>query len=145
MLLFSRGYAGYFKCLSYGKMCTYTRVAFHMDEEVNDMPYYRQDARMGGFPQNGQGQYFGSQVPQAYRQQMGVPRFNEFSQPYNAFYPPYPIDPRLGQQYNPRWQGQKSRFDSLSDNLNKMAGHMGTITNGINAMKQVSAMIKLFR
>ena len=121
-------------------------VAFDMDREVNDMPYYRQDARMGMFPPNGQGQYFGFQVPQAYRQQqMGVTRFNEFSQPHNAFYPPYPIDPRQGQQFNPHWQGQQSRFDGLSDNLNKMAGHMGTVTNGINMMRQVSAMIKLFR
>ena len=109
------------------------------------MSYYRQDARIGVFLPNGQGQYFGSQVPQTYRQQMGVPRFNEFSQPHNAFYPPYPIASGQGQQFNPYLQGQQSRFDGLSDNLNKMAGHMGTITNGINMMRQVSAMIKLFR
>lgn len=105
------------------------------------MPYYRQDARMGAFPQNEQ--YFG--YPQMYRQQMGMPRYNEFSRPHDAFYPPYPVDPRQRQQFNPYVQGQKSRIDSLSDNLNKMAGHMGTITNGINAMRQVSAMFKLFR
>ncbi|MGN7476950.1 hypothetical protein ACTHOQ_03770 [Solibacillus silvestris] len=105
------------------------------------MPYYRQDVRMGRFPAGGQ--RFGP--PQMARQRMEAPRFDEFSQPGEAFYPSYPFHPRQGQQFNPYPQAPNSRYGGLSDNLNTMMGHVGTITNGINMMRQVGAMLSLFR
>lgn len=119
------------------------------------MPFYRQNSRTGMFPPNGQ--QFGP-PPQMGRQQMGMPRFNEFAGPREAFYP-QPGNTRQGQQqFNPYLQQQQqqfnpypqqqqqgSRFSGLSDNLNTMMGHVGTITNGINTMRQVGAMLNLFR
>lgn len=109
------------------------------------MPFYRQNSRMGMFPPNGQ-QQFGP-PPQMGRQQMGMPRSNEFNRPREVFYPPYPVNPRQGQQqFNPYPQQQQgSRFSGLSNNLNTMMGHVGTLTNGINTMRQVGAMLNLFR
>ena len=111
------------------------------------MPFYGQNARAGMFPPNGQ--QFGP-PPQMGRQQMGMPRPNEFARPREAFYPPYPVNPRQGQQQNNFYppqpqQQQGSRFSGLSDNLNTMMGHVGTITNGINTMRQVGAMLNLFK
>ena len=110
------------------------------------MPFYRQNSRMGMFPPNGQ-QF--SPSPQMGRQQMGMPRSNEFARQREVFYPPYSVDQRQGQQqFNPYAQPQQqqgSRFSGLSDNLNTMMGHVGTITNGINTMRQVGAMLNLFR
>ena len=111
------------------------------------MPFYRQNARTGMFQPNGQ--QFGP-PPQMGRQQMGMPRPNEFARPREAFYPPYPVNARQGQQqanfYPPQPQQQQgSRFSGLSDNLNTMMGHVGTITNGINTMRQVGAMLNLFK
>ena len=117
------------------------------------MPFFRQNPRTGMFPPNGQ--QFGP-PPQMGRQQMGMPRANEFARPREAFYPPYPVNPRQGQQQfnpypqqpqaqQPQQQQQGSRFSGLSDNLNTMMGHVGTITNGINTMRQVGAMLNLFK
>ena len=111
------------------------------------MPFYGQNARAGMFAPNGQ--QFGP-PPQMGRQQMGMPRPNEFARPREAFYPPYPVNPRQGQQQNNFYppqpqQQQGSRFSGLSDNLNTMMGHVGTITNGINTMRQVGAMLNLFK
>lgn len=123
------------------------------------MPIFGQNPRAGMFPPNGQ--QFGP-APQMGRQQMGMPRSNEFARPREAFYPPYPVNPRQGQgqqqfnpypqqqqqQFNPfpqQQQQQGSRFSGLSDNLNTMMGHVGTLTNGINTMRQVGAMLNLFR
>lgn len=111
------------------------------------MPFYRQNSRPGMFPPNGQ--QFGP-PPQMGRQQMGMPRPNEFARPREAFYPQYPVNPRQGQQqFNPNPQQQQqqqgSRFSGLSNNLNTMMGHVGTITNGINTMRQVGAMLNLFK
>ncbi|MER2029593.1 MAG: hypothetical protein ABS903_10520 [Solibacillus sp.] len=112
------------------------------------MPFFGQNSRAGMFPPNGQ--QFGP-PPQMGRQQMGMPRSNEFARPREAFYPPYPVNPRQGQgqqQFNPfpqQQQQQGSRFSGLSDNLNTMMGHVGTLTNGINTMRQVGAMLNLFR
>lgn len=109
------------------------------------MPFYPQNSRMGMFTPNGQ--QFGP-PPQMGRQQMGMPRSNEFARQREVFYPPYPMNQRPGpQQFNPypQQQQQGSRFSGLSDNLNTMMGHVGTITNGINTMRQVGTMLNLFR
>lgn len=110
------------------------------------MPFFGRNSRAGMFPPNGQ--QFGP-PPQMGRQQMGMPRSNEFARPREAFYPPYPVNPRQGQQqFNPypqQQQQQGSRFSGLSDNLNTVMGHVGTLTNGINTMRQVGAMLNLFR
>lgn len=109
------------------------------------MPFYGRNFRPGMFPPNGQ--QFGPQ-PQIGRQQTGMPRSNEFARPREAFYPPYPVNPRQGQQqFNPypQQQQQGSRFSGLSDNLNTVMGHVGTLTNGINTMRQVGAMLNLFK
>src|SRR5690606_41759132 len=83
------------------------------------------------------------------RQQIGMQRQNEFARPREAFHPPYPVNPRQGQQqfnlYPQQQQQQGSRFSGLSDNLNTVMGHVGTITNGINTMRQVGAMLNLFK
>lgn len=105
------------------------------------MQFYRQEMGMGGFPTTGQ--RFGP--PQMSQQQIGLPRANEFSRPREFYYAPYPFDPRQGQQFNPYFQGPGSRNRGLSDNLNTMMGHMGTITNGINMMRQVGVIMSLFR
>lgn len=109
------------------------------------MPFFGRNSRPGMFPPNGQ--QFGPQ-PQIGRQQMGMPRPNEFARPREAFYPPYPVNARQGQQqFNPypQQQQQGSRFSGLSDNLNTVMGHVGTLTNGINTMRQVGAMLNLFK
>lgn len=110
------------------------------------MPFFGQNFRSGMFPPNGQ--QFGP-PPQMGRQQIGMPRPNEFARPREAFYPPYPVNPRQGQQqfnlYPQQQQQQGSRFSGLSDNLNTVMGHVGTITNGINTMRQVGAMLNLFK
>ncbi|MEK5079149.1 hypothetical protein MKX73_09540 [Solibacillus sp. FSL W7-1436] len=111
------------------------------------MPFFGQNFRSGMFPPNGQ--QFGP-PPQMGRQQIGMPRPNEFARPREAFYPPYPVNPRQGQQQfnlypQQQQQQQGSRFSGLSDNLNTVMGHVGTITNGINTMRQVGAMLNLFK
>ncbi|WP_336046062.1 hypothetical protein [Solibacillus ferritrahens] len=107
------------------------------------MPFFRQEGRMERFPPPA-GQQFGP--PQMGRQRNGVPRSNDFSRPRDSFYSPYSFDPRQGQQqFNPYSQAPSSRFGGLSDNLNTMMGHVGTITNGVNMMRQVGAMFNLFR
>lgn len=111
------------------------------------MLFFGQNSRVGMFPPNGQ--QFGP-PPQMGRQQMGMPRPNEFGRPREVFYPSYPVNPRQGQQqanfYTQQPQQQQgSRFSGLSDNLNTVMGHVGTITNGINTMRQVGAMLNLFK
>lgn len=106
------------------------------------MVFFRQDPRMGYPPPAGQ--QFGP--PQMGRQRMGFSGPNEFSRPRDSFYSPYPNDPRQGQQqFNPNSQAPGSRLGGLTDNLNTMMGHVGTITNGVNTMRQVGAMLNLFR
>ena len=117
--------------------------------------YYRQDNRRELFPMGGQ--RFGPQMPS---QQYGPPRQNGFSRLRDAFYPSYPQnqqqfypyqqapDPRFGQQqpFYPFQQGpQQPRTGGLSDNLNTMMGHVGTITNGINMMRQMGSILSIFR
>ena len=131
--------------------------------------YYRQDVRRGMFPSARQ-QRFGP--PQMSNQSYGPPRPNPFSRLRDAFYSsqgqqqfnPYQQGPnprQWQQQYNPyqqapdprQWQQPNDPFQqapgpgsgSLSDNLNTMMGHVGTITNGINMMRQVGSIFSLFR
>ncbi|AWE07964.1 hypothetical protein DCE79_11440 [Lysinibacillus sp. 2017] len=98
------------------------------------MPFYPPAGRRGPYP--------------IQRQRFGPPPPNAFSRPNNgAFYNGNQFDPRQDQQmFNPyQQQPQPSRFGMVSDNLNTMMGHMGTITNGINMMRQVGGIMSLFR
>ena len=118
-------------------------LKFNLNMEVSEMPFYRQDRREQ-YPYPMARQRYGPQ--QMFEQQFGPPRNNAFSrrQDYSSY--PYPMDPRQGQpQFNPNQQMPGSRQGSLSDNLNTMMGHVGTITNGINAMRQIGSIFSLFR
>lgn len=109
------------------------------------MPFYPPEARRGQFP--------------APRQRFGPPTQNSFNRRNEANYYGNQFDPRQGQQmfnqfdprqgqqmFNPyQQQPQPSRFGMVSDNLNTMMGHMGTVTNGINMMRQVGGLMSLFR
>lgn len=42
-------------------------------------------------------------------------------------------------------QPQTSPFGELPHHLNQMMGHVGTITNGVNMMRQIGGLFSLFR
>ena len=56
---------------------------------------------------------------------------------------------------NGGWQGQPNlfennfnqaqRFGGLPGNLNTIMGHVGTVTNGVNMVRQLGAIMSLFR
>lgn len=48
------------------------------------------------------------------------------------------------QQQQPQQQ-QPSRFGRLPDTINTLMGHAGTITNGVNVMRQFGSLLGLFR
>lgn len=84
------------------------------------------------------------QMPQMPQQQFGSPRNNAFSRGQDYASYPYPMDPRQGQmQTNPNPQMPVNRRNNLD--LDTMMGHVGTITNGINAMRQLSSIFNLFK
>ena len=118
-------------------------LKFNNNREVSDMPFYRQDRReQYTYPMPRQN--YGP--PQMSEQRFGPPRNNAFSRRQD--YPSYPMDSRQGQpQFNPYQQQQmpNTRQGNLSDNLNTMMGHVGTITNGINAMRQIGSIFSMFR
>lgn len=79
-----------------------------------------------------------------------------------ALYPPNPnrrpFPPRYRQGFGPpnqirqvqpfsypNYQPQASRFGRLSDNLNTIMGHAGSITNGVNMLRQVGAFLSMLR
>ncbi|WP_332649083.1 hypothetical protein [Lysinibacillus sp. 54212] len=47
--------------------------------------------------------------------------------------------------YNPYQQAQLSRFGRLPDTFNTIMGHAGTITSGINMVRQIGAIMSMFR
>ncbi|WP_230875113.1 hypothetical protein [Lysinibacillus cavernae] len=47
--------------------------------------------------------------------------------------------------YSPNQQMQGSRLGNLPDHLNTIMGHAGTITNGVNMLRQMGALLSLFR
>lgn len=60
-----------------------------------------------------------------------------------AYYYPYPMrgqNPPPNPNHRPR-----SNFERLPEQLNSIAGHMGTITQGINIMRQVGSLLSMFR
>ena len=94
-------------------------------------------------------------APPMPRQRFGNPMQNAFPPQRNrgGQYPPfYPQTPNYGPwqpPYNPYeqmpGQGYGGGGGGLSDNLNTIMGHVGTVTNGINAMQQVGSLMNLFR
>lgn len=83
------------------------------------------------------------------RQRFGNPVQSNYPQQRREPYPPYyPQNPNYGPQqpFNPYQQIQGPGYGGgLSDNLNTIMGHVGTVTNGINAMQQVGSLMNLFR
>ena len=70
-----------------------------------------------------------------------------------------PMPPSYRQGFGPHFQGRQdqrffypnqqppnvSRFGRLPDHLNTIMGHAGTITNGVNMMRQVGSLLRMFR
>lgn len=108
------------------------------------MPFFQQYPRRGPDPQDFGTYQSRRQRPYFYANQARPERSNFFSnqgrQPPN-YYPnqswpqPYQINP-----YEPT-----PPFGGLSDNLNTLMGHAGTITNGVNLMRQIGSFISLLR
>ncbi|EON70501.1 hypothetical protein [Lysinibacillus sphaericus] len=75
------------------------------------------------------------------------------------FYPPNPgrrpLPPRYRQGSNrgrqeqpffyPNQLPQASRFGRLPDSINAIMGHAGTITNGVNMLRQMGSLLSLFK
>lgn len=65
------------------------------------------------------------------------------------FFDPYgrQQQPEFNQQgpFQQQQQQQPSRFGRLPDTLNTLMGHAGTITNGVNMMRQFGSLLSLFR
>lgn len=114
------------------------------------MTYYSREGRMG-FPPR---QQFGPPPMPMPRQRFGPPRMprQQFGSPMqyypqwgDSFYPgnPYNYGP-WQQQVNP-YQQMQNPGNGRPNNMNTLMGHMGTITNGINMMRQFGSILSLFR
>lgn len=92
------------------------------------------------------------------RQRFGVPSEGPFRRPnnfnnypnqyqYNNYPDQYQYNNFRQEQpmFNPYQQSQNNGFGGLPDHINTVMGHMGTFTNGINMMRQVGALMSLFR
>ena len=76
-------------------------------------------------------------VPRRYRQSFDSMNQGRRVQPFN-FNSQQPF------MFNNQ-QPQTSRFGNLSNNLQAMMGHAGTITNGVNMLRQMGSLLSLFR
>lgn len=94
------------------------------------MPFYPPQYRRGGFP--AANRRFGPPPPIPYR------RPNEFFSSSN------PFNPRQQQPFINPYE-QPPIYGSFPDDLNTVMDHMGTITNGINMMRQIGGIMSLFR
>lgn len=102
------------------------------------MPFYPPRYRRDSFQMGGQ--RFGPPAPQPFRGPNPFFASQQFRGP-NNFYPqqnqfesrPY---------FNPNEQPPYGRAPT---DLNTMMGHVGTITNGINMMRQIGGVLGLFR
>ena len=111
------------------------------------MTYYsREDGR--NFFSNSR-QQFG--YPPMSPPQFGFAPPNSFQQP-NYFSPynqgnSFGIEPWQQQQvpFNPYQQIPNQGYGGLPDNLNRIMGHVGTITNGINMVRSIGSIMSLFR
>lgn len=54
----------------------------------------------------------------------------------------YPSEMR-GRNYPPK--RPQSSFERLPDHLNTIMGHMGTITQGVNMMRQIGSLLSMFK
>ncbi|WP_274310125.1 hypothetical protein [Solibacillus daqui] len=106
------------------------------------MTYYSRQNRMY-MP----GQQFGP--PPFARQPFGYQMQNSFPPPRNSNYPIYPQNPYSygqGQQpFSPYQQMPMQGPTERPDHLNTILGHMGTINNGLNMIKQFSSIMSIFR
>ncbi|WP_107923763.1 hypothetical protein [Lysinibacillus parviboronicapiens] len=68
-------------------------------------------------------------LPQRYRQGFGSSYQGRQEQPF--FYP--------------MQQPQAFKFGNLPDSLNAIMGHAGTITNGVNMLRQMGSLLSLFK
>ena len=104
-------------------------------------PYQQQDYFPPVYPNSRWQQEFNSPVnPYASQQQ-------PFSNPYDRQQQPL-IDPYDRQQqpfFNPYDRQQPSGRPSLMDGLNTLMGHAGTVTNGVNTMRQIGSLLGFLR
>ncbi|MGN7116949.1 hypothetical protein [Lysinibacillus odysseyi] len=118
-------------------------------------PGYRQNFGPPGYPAP-----FGRQVsPNPVPQFRAQPPF--YQQPYpmgrpgNPFFSPSPFgnqgQPFLNQNQfgmqdpNAYYPNQQFRGPGLSGHLNTLMGHVGTVTNGVNMLRQLGSLMTLFR
>ncbi|OXS76304.1 hypothetical protein B1B04_04825 [Lysinibacillus sp. KCTC 33748] len=80
------------------------------------MPFFPPNSRMRPFPPS-------------YRQGFGPPMQGRQGQPF----------------FNPYQQPQTSRFGRLPQHLNTIMGHSGTITYGVNMLRQMGAFMNFLR
>lgn len=80
------------------------------------MPFYPPNSRMRPFPPS-------------YRQGFGPPMQGTQGQPF----------------FNPYQQPQTSRFGRLPQHINTIMGHAGTITYGVNMLRQMGAFINFLK
>ncbi|MEK4628554.1 MAG: hypothetical protein ABS944_12900 [Solibacillus sp.] len=109
------------------------------------MPFFQQYPRSGPYRQGpyNQGR---QELPNFYSNQIRQePSFysNQGWQEQPNFYPNGGL--QGNQQYYQNNGFQNSRFGNLPNHLNTIMGHAGTITNGVNMMRQLSSIMSLFR
>ncbi|MED4403362.1 hypothetical protein [Metabacillus fastidiosus] len=59
--------------------------------------------------------------------------------------PPFRRQPGYLFSPNQNQQAPASKIQGLSGNLNKMMGHVGKVTNGVNMIRQIGSIISLFK
>lgn len=109
------------------------------------MQFYPQNPRRGAPPIYGQN--YGPPTPNQFSRQ-DAPFYypNQFARPNDSVYYSNQFYPVQQQPYlNPYQQPQASRFGRLPGTINTIMGHAGTITSGINMMRQFGAIMRLFR
>lgn len=74
---------------------------------------------------------------------------NRRNRSYQPRYSPGFRSPYQGMQqqpfFDPTQQPAPSRFGQLPDHLNTLMGHAGKISYGVNMIRQVGAIVSLFR
>ncbi|WP_431026986.1 hypothetical protein [Lysinibacillus sp. LZ02] len=78
-----------------------------------------------------------------YRQRFGPP--TQMRRPGNPFFVPNQMRGQEQFFYSPYQQPQFSQFGRLPEHLNAIMGHAGTITNGVNMLRQMGALLSMFR
>jgi hypothetical protein len=77
----------------------------------------------------------------------GNPSFypNQFGDQGQSFYNQNQFGMQNPAAYNPNQQFGGSGFGRLPGQLNRIMGHVGTVTNGVNMLRQLGSFMTLFR